>query len=344
MTFSRRGISLSPSAKVRKVFADDGRVISVVSWKPRKIEFQYPVVFIHGFGQNWLAWDGIKGGFGPTLAEHGFSAFSIDLRGSGFSRESGQSDFKIKLDFCFDDFVKRDIPAVLSYIFDVTEAKRAVLVGHSMGGTACYVFCSLNPDKVAGIVTLGSPLLYGTGVWPMRLGGFFTNLLRTSRLEKIASPFAMRLYFLKILGLLGILGAPLMRLRQVLSITPLYPTYTKNMGFDELIEKLTSGFEVVSPKLLIQIFIWAHTGRITTFDGGFAYSDLFPNISCPLFVITGKYDRLAPPESVKPILDIVASECKEYFEFDAGHLDLTEGDLARTDILPKIEYFLKKNL
>jgi esterase/lipase len=88
--------------------------------------------------------------------------------------------------------------------------------------------------------------------------------------------------------------------------------------------------------------LWVHDGKITSYDGTINFTEEFKKIKVPIFAIAGKLDKLAPPESVKPILDIVSSEKKIYKEYDAGHLDLIEGKLAKTQIVDDIEDFLRK--
>lgn len=330
----------------RKVIAEDGKPIAVIHWKPKKPSFPYPILLIHGFGQNWLTWDGVRGGMATKFAQRGFHTFAIDLRGSGFSRKSGEKGegiSKLRLDFNFDDFLKKDIPPTVSFILDVTHSDKIVLVGHSMGGSIAYSFCALNPHLVAGVVTLGSPYHYGVGVFPMRFGGHVVAILRAMKFDKVLELVVWRTYFLKILGVVGILGFLPMEVKPILKLTPLYPIYPRNFRNPlEFVEKLTAGFEVVSPKLFMHLLLWAHTTKITDFEGKIAYSDLFPNITCPVLVIAGKYDRLAPPESVKPIMDVIRSKYKLYLEFEAGHLDIVEGDLAREKVVPEVEKFIRR--
>jgi pimeloyl-ACP methyl ester carboxylesterase len=83
-------------------------------------EAAQPVVLLHGGGQTRHAW----GGTARALAEDGWCAVSIDLRGHG------ESDWAPDGDYAFDRFAE-DVDAVAR-----TFATPPVLVGASLGGIA----------------------------------------------------------------------------------------------------------------------------------------------------------------------------------------------------------------
>ncbi len=97
------------------------------------------VLFMHGIGGNRTNWHDQL----PTFAER-FHAASWDARGYGAS-----DDYEGPLDFA--DFA-RDVARVLDHF----NARKAHLVGLSMGGLIAFDFCATNPERVATLTICDS--------------------------------------------------------------------------------------------------------------------------------------------------------------------------------------------
>ncbi|HYM80431.1 MAG TPA: alpha/beta hydrolase [Candidatus Limnocylindria bacterium] len=100
-----------------------------------------PVVFAHSFagsGKHWSA-----------QLEHLRStrrAIALDLRGHGESEAPPTGAYAV-------DSLAADIAAVVEGL----GLDRFVLVGHSMGGSAAVAYAGAHPDRVAGLVLVGTP-------------------------------------------------------------------------------------------------------------------------------------------------------------------------------------------
>ena len=96
-----------------------------------------PVVFLHGGGQTRRSW----GRAAAAVAERGWQAITVDLRGHGESDWSEAGDYRVT-SFAGDVLeVLRDLPP------------RPVLVGASLGGfTAMLLAGELSPDTVRAVV------------------------------------------------------------------------------------------------------------------------------------------------------------------------------------------------
>jgi pimeloyl-ACP methyl ester carboxylesterase len=312
--------------------------IGVIEWRPEKKKYPYPILLIHGYAQNNLSWHGKSGGIAPELSKRGFHVFAVDLRGSGLSRLK-----KIRYDYTFEDFVFKDIDTAVSFIKARSLSPKAILAGHSLGGICSYAYTSWKQENVFAVITFGSPVFFGKGVLAMQFFGKIAGFGRKIPLSHLIYFFWPREVAMKVLGFFGLFGVPLMRYSQILKIAPLYPSYTRNFeSLYDFWEKLVLGFEFSSPCLLVQLLLWVYDGKIKSYDGTINFTEEFKKIKVPIFAIAGKLDKLAPPESVNPILDIVSSEKKFYKEYDAGHLDLIEGKLAKTQIVDDVEDFLRK--
>ncbi len=334
---------------IHKISAKDGVELGVLEWRSTEkkcrngekkhglsSQYPYPILLIHGYAQNNLSWHGRSGGIADKLACDGFHIFAVDLRGSGYSRLKS-----LYYDFTFEDFVFKDLDSVIGFISELAGTRKVVLAGHSLGGIVSYAYASWKPDKVHAIITFGSPVYFGDGVPIMRFFGKMVVATRKIPLSKLVYLLWPRENFMKILGFLGLFGVPMMRSKALLKIAPLYPSYTRNFeSMWDFWEKLVLGFDFSSPRLFFQILRWAGERKITSFDGSINFTEEFKKINQPIFVIAGKLDKLAPPLSVKPILEIVSSDKKVYREYEAGHIDIIEGKLAKEKVAPDIVDFL----
>lgn len=100
-----------------------------------------PVVFVHGYGGDSEQWSAQLAHLRTTRR-----AVALDLRGHGKSAAPATNDYTV-------ESLAEDINAVV----DSLGLTRFVLVGHSMGGSASIAYAAAHPDRVAGLVTVGTP-------------------------------------------------------------------------------------------------------------------------------------------------------------------------------------------
>jgi non-heme chloroperoxidase len=97
-----------------------------------------PVVLLHGGGQTRHAW----GGTAAALAEHGWHALALDLRGHGDSDWAPDHDYRI-------DAFANDLRAVAAAL-----GRPVVVVGASLGGMAGLLAAGEPPPMDAAAVVL----------------------------------------------------------------------------------------------------------------------------------------------------------------------------------------------
>ena len=108
---------------------------TAVEWHGR--EADRVVVLVHGFGgatTNWQAtW--------PALVEAGYQVVAIDLKGFGLATKQFEDSYTHASQAQF-------IAAVMSEL----KIERAILVGHSMGGSVIAHFAELFPERTEQLV------------------------------------------------------------------------------------------------------------------------------------------------------------------------------------------------
>lgn len=100
-----------------------------------------PVVFVHSFAGSANHWFASLAHLRPTRR-----AVALDLRGHGESDPPPAGSY-----------APVDLAADIAAVVDSLELDRFVLVGHSMGGSAAIAYAGANPDRVAGLVLVGTP-------------------------------------------------------------------------------------------------------------------------------------------------------------------------------------------
>jgi pimeloyl-ACP methyl ester carboxylesterase len=114
---------------VGRLFIDDGG------------EGGLPVLFVHSYAGSSSHWQAQLAALRKERR-----AIAMDMRGHGQSAASVTDDYRIEQ-------LARDIAAVA----DRLHLPRFVLVGHSMGGSAAAAYAGEHPDRLAGLVLVGTP-------------------------------------------------------------------------------------------------------------------------------------------------------------------------------------------
>ncbi|MFQ5665250.1 MAG: alpha/beta fold hydrolase [Candidatus Binatia bacterium] len=296
-----------------------------------------PVVLCPGYACNrhFMDFDD-RYSLARFLAGHGFDAWVLELRGHGYSEQTGVHRSK---GWTFDDLVQYDVPAAVSYVRQRCAGRQLVWVGHSMGGMVMYA--TLGQDRevqqsIAGLVTMASPVAFPALASRMmrRLGGLFLLL-----------PFPQHLPQHNVLVALWSLISWSPGATQV----GMNPTNVDPRAFGQALRRCICN---VPRSMLRQLAQWSLTGEFRSGDGRIDYRANLAGITTPVFTIAGAADRLAAPEMVRFAYDHVRSARKRYREFaarlgdsaDYGHVDLIFGRRAPEEVFPAISAWIEEEV
>jgi pimeloyl-ACP methyl ester carboxylesterase len=146
-----------------------------------------PVLLVHGWGCSAFVFRRNM----PALADAGFRAIAVDLKGHGLSDKPVAAH-----EYTIDSLVEH-----LREILDALGLERPALAGHSLGGTLIYYFAMKHPER-ARCLGLVSPVGL-TGVSLMWLYRALTPRLLTPIVQRIRPRLVVKLALRRVYGKRG---------------------------------------------------------------------------------------------------------------------------------------------
>ena len=288
-----------------------------------------PIILIHGYGQNRYAWHLPSRSLFCYLARAGFDVFNLELRGHGRSRHLGAHPPR-KLPM----FVEQDVPAAVEEVQRLSGGRPVYIVGHSLGGLIGYAAAAAMPEKIAGLVTLGSPYQFTQGSLTLSL----LAELMTAVDRRV--PLGDGMLPLKPLS-------ETMRLFRAFIESPIFPLPIRGFAPRSLEptilgQHMALAMDMGSVAVLRTMFLSSVQAR----KGGHClgelaeYADKFESLDLPLLVIAGSKDDLAPPASVEPAFLRSRSTDKTYRVFPRGHIDILMGRDSPQTVWPLLHSWL----
>lgn len=103
-----------------------------------------PVILMHGWPELSYSWKNQL----PALAAAGYRAIAIDLKGFGAS--DAPRDIAL--------YSAKEMTADFAALLDALGLERAVFLGHDWGGALVWSMAQLHPGRVAGAISVSTPL------------------------------------------------------------------------------------------------------------------------------------------------------------------------------------------
>jgi pimeloyl-ACP methyl ester carboxylesterase len=257
------------------------------------------LVFVHGFSLDMTTWHHQWTGLSDR-----FRCVLFDLRSHGRSEPAASGDLSLSA-------MGRDVAAVVEA---TVGRRRAVVIGHSLGGMAVLAAAGNHPElfggRVRGVALIGtaaSNLLQGvmgsvTGLLRPRLGSLSQAADRVNRLRRY------------VVAGRGDVGALIARATQ--------------FGPDP------------SPRVVNHIVGLAARAPSQVWTDGLAglmavdVRDALANVTVPTLVAVGDHDRVTPPEAAMILVSDLPNARLEIVE-GAGHLPMLEQPDAVNDMLAR---------
>jgi len=304
----------------------DGWRLGLARRRPRGPPRGPPILLVHGLAANRASLDfGMeRWSLSAHLAAAGFDCFALDLRGHGSSRRRPPGASRA---WTFDDYVRLDVPAALDAIRAATGSSRVVWVGHSQGGLIGLAACSVHRDRIAGIVTLGSP-------------AFFNPKYALPKLVSLAFVLASRMnrfWARMLVPVSGYWHPPVSEIA----------INTRNVAGYLYRRLLVNVVENVSTGVLRQLGWWIANDAFASLDRRDDYRAALARCPQPALFVAAAADKLAPPDTVARaarvwggettfvLIGRTTSACCDY-----GHSDLIFGRRAPEEVFERIRDWL----
>ncbi|MBI1909641.1 MAG: alpha/beta fold hydrolase [Deltaproteobacteria bacterium] len=298
---------------------------------------KFPILAIHGIGTNRYSLDFVEPRLSIAKQLHavGYDVWVMELRGTGGSAKQGPLAYFANWNF--DDYVFKDLPAVVSFIQKATGQKRLHWLGNSLGGTVAY----------AAIETLGndvcqSLIIVGSSMSAEAKPGFVKLLLAFDCVLKHLVVTLPNKLFARA-------AAPFLKY-----IVP----FEDNFYFClDNIEKTTLALacqycvENSPPALVLQLHDWYKHNHFRSVDHRFSYRDHLKKITAPTLILAGSTDGLTPVHDCRYAYDKIRSRDKKFVTFgrdygckaEYSHADLLLGRYAPQEVYPVIRQWLAKH-
>lgn len=288
-----------------------------------------PVLLVHGFMANHHNFTEPEGGsLAGYLAKKGYDCWCVDLRGSRSSLPPFEHNINEPV---FDDFVYRDLPAVIMHIRKITGYARVHYVGHSMGGMLLYAYVQAHGDAhFASATTLGAPIGFdGTNI---KIPDIVVRLARlvpafVGSLQRGFAPIGF------ILGL----GQSI------------FPINLKNVHPELRAEHLFNMLENPPPSVLAEMAFWTKTKTFRMNEDKLDVLEGMKTMTTPLLAIFAGRDPFVAPDKGEKFINSLPHNDKAVLVLskergateDYGHCDLAFGKEGEREVFEPIVKWLE---
>jgi len=294
-----------------------------------------PVLVVHGISSNHHAWDLTEDrSLGVYLAEHGFDAWLLDLRGHGDARRDSLGKVQ-RAGWSVDDYARYDVSAAVSRIRSETGYAQVAYVGHSLGGMVGGIYAGSSPEadaSLSSLVLVGSPMDFTDPDPVMRLGlqmGATASMILPVVPSQLGARFQAQIEH-------SVLPIDALLFRDI-------DTHHRSLMYRRIVSPLSKGE-------LQQFGDVVQHHALRDEEGVVDHLDAFADVHTPTLVVAGRGDLIAPVDRVLGSYRRLGAEKKSFvvagratgFAVDYGHLDLTLGDHAQEEIYPRILQWIQE--
>ena len=234
-----------------------------------------------------------------------------------------------------DEYVAAIGESIASIANELVGGVRPFLMGHSLGGTIAAIFAALQPESVQGLILLGSPLCFRSGV--SRFRDALISLVPTRLSETEPVPGSL-------LSHLSALASPEIFVVSRAIDAALSATDLRASEIHARIERWTLDEVPLSGKLVTEILEWLYReDRFCREALSIRNSVVGPScLRTPTLAVVNRSDAIAPPKSVTHFLNAMPRGTADLIEYpgETGvclqHLAMLVGRQAHEQLWPKI--------
>lgn len=284
-----------------------------------------PVFLVYSVINRYTVLDLIEGKSAVQyLNRQGMDVYMVDWG------TAGNEDRFYSMDYYIEHLLGRCFRKILR----LTGEQDVPVLGYCLGGTMAAVYASLHPEQVRSLVLLAAPVDFTKG-------GVFRAWTTPEHFPVDA-----------LMDAYGNLPPEAMQ------------SSFWAMNFSAQVNKLNSALAATERPEFFKFFValekWANDN--VPYPGGFYREYIkgwyqenglvekryrvngravdLADLRCPLLVVTATKDTIVPPECALAILDHAGSSDKRQLTCDAGHIGVSVGGKAFTEVWPKVAEFM----
>jgi len=273
------------------------------------------------------------------LASKGWDVWTVELRGNGSSDKPGFLRGRPRW-WTIDDYVEKDVPALIRFVLRQTNSHQVHFLGHSMGGMIlCGTMARVDTTtaKIRSCIAIGSGLFLEESWWRI-----FTS-----------SSFLLRFMY-------TVPSGRLLRWYSRLMFGPYHIPYLDMLYFwpsnvDARVGRamMSRNFSNISVGVIKQMITAFSPEGLTSADGKMIYADArrLSKVTAPSLFLVGDRDRMCPPEGCRRTWQMFGSPDKRFiclgpssgFGSHYGHFDILIGKRVEKEVFPIIHEFLEQH-
>jgi polyhydroxyalkanoate synthase subunit PhaC len=232
------------------------------------------------------------------------------------------------------DYVNRYIHGAVEYVRKAHNIPSVNLLGVCQGGTFAVIYSALHPEKVKNLVTLVTPIDFSTndGLL-MRWARFLDVDTMVDSNDGLIPGYVLDVGFQML--------KPMLKPRKYKNLMDMMDDSDKVMNYlrmEKWINDLPDQTGETFRQFIKDLYQQNKLAKNELVIGQRTVN--LKDITMPAMTIYASEDHLVPPNSTKPLHDLIGSQDKKLYEFPGGHIGVFTGQRSQAELSPTIAQWL----
>ncbi len=309
----------------REVVWEDGKVRLFHFLREDAPKARTPVLISYALVNRWAMMDlQPDRSFIRKLISEGIDVYVIDW---GYPTRSDR--YKT-----MEDYILGDLNHCVDFIRESRGVDKVNLLGVCQGGTFSLIYAALFPEKIRNLITLVTPVEFAKN------DGLLFKWAREMDVDSLVDAFG-GIVPGDFLNFGFDLIKPMNKMRKYMGFGDVAKDKNSLMNFLRM-EKWVADSPAQAGETyrkFIKDLYQQNKLADGTFDLGGQIVDL-KRIKMPVLTIYAREDHIVPPDSTRPIHDLVGAKDKELMEFPGGHIGVFVGSRSQKVLTPAVAKWL----